>query len=619
MAIYIATLFGKTGQLPLSGLGAPLLSRTGSGLLTWIPALAWVAAEPAPIPQRRARAVASSEAPIAGGTLVQAVLCACLATGFARVVWNALLDREGIVTSAVLTRHLDSERIRPVYNPRLLRIARAVGGPTLVDRHGVVLAATVGGQRRVLAPWMAAVVGVAGDLTPLPGTLEDQIAHKYRRFPYVASGFTEISLCGPDGCASGTGARDGAAVDLQDASGSQPIDVLDLRAAWSPEADTPADAIEHAARVAPSPRVRTTHDAMLTAAIGTLLKDAAGAAGAPVALAAVVDAHSGEILVEASSAGFDPYTLTDDGLQAASNSYSPERNLARRLALPPGSSVKPFLYARWLDTVATRSPLVCLAHPGEGAMGSVYVAADRGGRWFHDFAREAPHGRPSVAKAIEVSCNCAAITAAEDLGAEALASLYAELGFTRPTVGPSGPDLAAAAIGQGTVLASVVDAAYAIALFGDDGALARCDTLREQGQPLSCTRQQVASPTAIASVRAGLLGAVTGDEGTARKAEPMPSDGFQIIGKTGTSQSPAFSDETSPAADNAWFVGLIEANGHSYAVAVLVPRGGFGGQAAAPVAKQIGVLLREFGYLSDDLGDSSERRGVPKAKVAQGT
>ncbi len=81
-------------------------------------------------------------------------------------------------------------------------------------------------------------------------------------------------------------------------------------------------------------------------------------------------------------------------------------------------------------------------------------------------------------------------------------------------------------------------------------------------------------------ILAALRGVVSRDDGTARAAfDGFPFDGFPIAGKTGTAQ-------VEGKQDFALFVAFGGPN-YRYAVVVVLEQAGFGGQAAAPVARQI--------------------------------
>ena len=68
-------------------------------------------------------------------------------------------------------------------------------------------------------------------------------------------------------------------------------------------------------------------------------------------------------------------------------------------------------------------------------------------------------------------------------------------------------------------------------------------------------------------------------------------DGATVAGKTGTAQ-------TGNAIDNAWFVGIAEANGKKVVVAVIIEQGGTGSSAAAPRAREVmAAALNSMGAL----------------------
>jgi penicillin-binding protein 2 len=80
--------------------------------------------------------------------------------------------------------------------------------------------------------------------------------------------------------------------------------------------------------------------------------------------------------------------------------------------------------------------------------------------------------------------------------------------------------------------------------------------------------------------------------GTAAAAGKLGLDPIVMAGKTGTAQSHA--GKTAHGAvgawilrDHAWFVAFAPADDPRYAMSVLVEHGGFGGDAAAPIAREV--------------------------------
>jgi len=94
-------------------------------------------------------------------------------------------------------------------------------------------------------------------------------------------------------------------------------------------------------------------------------------------------------------------------------------------------------------------------------------------------------------------------------------------------------------------------------------------------------RRRIALPDNVRlPVLDGLTGAVQSSTGTASDAfAGFPFDRFPIAGKTGTAQ-------VVNKQDNALFVGFGGQNGR-YVIAVVMEQAGFGGQAAAPVARRV--------------------------------
>jgi cell division protein FtsI/penicillin-binding protein 2 len=77
-----------------------------------------------------------------------------------------------------------------------------------------------------------------------------------------------------------------------------------------------------------------------------------------------------------------------------------------------------------------------------------------------------------------------------------------------------------------------------------------------------------------------MLAVVSGGTGTSAN---IP--GVQVAGKTGTAELVANSKDPKDA--DAWFVAFAPANDPKVAVAVMMVGAGFGGTAAAPVAKRV--------------------------------
>ncbi len=236
---------------------------------------------------------------------------------------------------------------------------------------------------------------------------------------------------------------------------------------------------------------------------------------------------------------------------------------------PPGSAFKVVTAAALLEQGITPSEVVSC--PGEAVVG---------GRVFTNAGGEAL-GQVPFADAFAYSCNTTfAPLAVARLGEGSLASTAAAFGFgTAPglplaastAVFPAPVDSAeeaAAAIGQGRVLASPLHLATVAAAVAGGGW--RGPSLLA-GDPAP----QMPLDPAIAADLADLMGRVVA-YGTGTAAAVTGED---VRGKTGTAEYETGED----LAAHAWFIGYWE----GYAFAVLVEGGGGGGRVAAPLAADL--------------------------------
>lgn len=232
------------------------------------------------------------------------------------------------------------------------------------------------------------------------------------------------------------------------------------------------------------------------------------------------------------------------------------------------------------------------------------------------------HGEIGIVEALAASCDVFFYTLADTLGLDTLAHYardYFGLGeFTGievperrgvvPTVRWYGrqrrpayqPGFALnASVGQGDVRVTPLALARAYAALVNGGRLLRPRLVRarvdpatgdEQTRAPEVTRLLDLPPSVVRVVTAGLHDAVNTEDGT---AYPARIEGLPFAGKTGTAQAP----ETRPGADerlatwlqadHAWFVAYAPSRRPRVVVVAFVEHGGFGGQVAAPVARQV--------------------------------
>ena len=344
--------------------------------------------------------------------------------------------------------------------------------------------------------------------------------------------------------------------------------------------------------------------------------------GALVAL----DPTTGEILAMVSKPGFDP-NLFVDGIDSANwelLNESPDKPLLNRPlrgAYPPGSTIKPFLALAAL-TSGKRTPTQTIFDPG-------YFQLPGAAHRFND-DKKGGHGTVDMYKSIVASCDTYYYMLASETDIDDTYRFLSQLGFGRktgidiegelPGMLPSREwkrqrfsgkeyreehrkwylgDSISAGIGQGYNAFTPIQLAHAIATIANDGVafpphLVR--SIRNVGsdeqrmvvaQPLSTLPVK---PEHLAIIKNALAG--VSKEGTSAAA--FLKSAYVSAGKTGTAQLYSLKGEKYTASqvderlrDHAWYIAYAPADAPRIAVAVLVENGGFGAQAAAPVARQV--------------------------------
>jgi penicillin-binding protein A len=245
---------------------------------------------------------------------------------------------------------------------------------------------------------------------------------------------------------------------------------------------------------------------------------------------------------------------------------------------PPGSVFKIITAAEALDERIVRPDTT---YP-------VRTAATLSGVTLRNAGGEACGG--TLTNSFIHSCNSVFAPLGAKLGARRLVGAARDFGFgERPaipaakasTISPAAElrdDLAvgAAAIGQDRDLATPLTMASVGATIATGGRRAkpRITTLER------VRRRRVVSSRAAHDVRDMMIGVVQSGTGT---AAALP--GVQVAGKTGTAE--LVPNSTDPKDANAWFVAFAPADRPRVAVAVMLVGAGFGGTAAAPVAREV--------------------------------
>ncbi len=326
-----------------------------------------------------------------------------------------------------------------------------------------------------------------------------------------------------------------------------------------------------------------------------------------------MDPHTGEILAMVSRPAFDPnqfsVRLTKDyWSQIVNDPDHPMMNKAIQAQDAPGSTFK---------------IIMSLAGLEEGVAQDMRVMCNGGGTFYgRFFACDKHHGMVDIEHGIEWSCDTFYYTLAEKLGIDTIAGYANEVGLGQKT-GVDLPDEAtgtmpstawklktqhekwyagetiSVGIGQGSVQVTPLQLARALGGIASGGVLKRphvvfpdelppeMSSAIVQSFPGSGDRVIPITPENWETITDAMAAVtVTGT------ASAVHLEGIDFAGKTGTAQLVNHSIGgnnllTGNARANAWFVGMAPRRNPDIVVAVLAEHGGWGAEAAAPLAAQV--------------------------------
>ncbi|HYT97958.1 MAG TPA: penicillin-binding protein 2 [Casimicrobiaceae bacterium] len=339
-----------------------------------------------------------------------------------------------------------------------------------------------------------------------------------------------------------------------------------------------------------------------------------------------IDPRSGDVLAFVSKPGYDP-NLFVDGIDPASwqeLNESPDKPLLNRPlrgAYPPGSTIKPFLALSALNS-GKRTPTQTIFDPG------FFQIPGQAHRFRDD--KPGGHGTVDMYKSIVVSCDTYYYLLANETDIDETARFMSRLGFGQKTgldiegeltgTLPSREwkrqrfagknfreehrkwylgDSISAGIGQGYNAFTPIQLAHAIAVIANDGVsytphLVKSVQSLKTGEVREIARDPASNlgvkPEYLATIKNALVG--VNKEGTSAAA--FKNAKYVSGGKTGTAQVYSLKGEKysehrveERLRDHAWFIAYAPADKPRIALAVLVENGGFGAQAAAPVARKV--------------------------------
>ena len=333
-----------------------------------------------------------------------------------------------------------------------------------------------------------------------------------------------------------------------------------------------------------------------------------------------IEPATGGILALVSMPNFDPNLFVDGiaGQDWDELNNSPDKPMVNRAlngAYPPGSTFKPFMALAAL-TLGKRTPEQTISDPGFFRFGNHTFRDDKKGG----------HGLVDMYRSIVVSCDTYYYQLASDLGIDGIAGFMGQLGLGQRTgidiagesegVLPSqewkkkrfkkpeqqkwyAGETISIGIGQGYNAYTPIQLAQATATLANNGVMFRPHLVQYVEDPRTGEKRFV-EPKPIRTVplrqadidviKRAMIG--VNKEGTGARA--FAGAEYISAGKTGTAQVFSYKGAEHKTErmqanlrDHALFIAFAPADRPTIALAVLVENGGFGAQAAAPIARQV--------------------------------
>ena len=313
--------------------------------------------------------------------------------------------------------------------------------------------------------------------------------------------------------------------------------------------------------------------------------------GAKSATAVVLDPSSGEIYAMATAPTFDANRFAEASLDA-------QRNRTASDTYEPGSTFK------LIPVAGALAEGLVTPHSAFTLATSIRVAD----RVIHEHEPR-PTVRMTVADIVAQSSNIGAITLAQQLGSERLASWVDRFGFGKRTgldfpgetaglVLPlerwSGSTIGNLPIGHG-IAVTPVQMAAAYAAVANNGVWLQPHLIEHvAGRPAARVERRRILPPAIASQLATMLTGVVAEGGTGLAAA-VP--GYHVAGKTGTAAKPlADGSGYSTSRYVASFVGFVPATRPRLVILVTVdePTTIWGGVVAAPAFQELARFALQY-------------------------
>jgi penicillin-binding protein 2 len=331
-----------------------------------------------------------------------------------------------------------------------------------------------------------------------------------------------------------------------------------------------------------------------------------------------LDPRTGDVLAFVSHPTFDPNLFavrvsTDEWRALTDDPAKPLLNRVTQAQLSPGSVFKIVVATAALEErFFDKHPNFTVTCPGY---------ANHYGRVFRCWVPNG-HGTVNLHRAIVESCDVFFYQLGRRLGIETLARYAEKLGLGKPTgidlpgekpgLVPSPEwklrtqkvpwwdgETISVAVGQGPLLVTPLQLAYALGGIASGGIFAKPRLVLEEGADAGVRREPVRPepvlrrvplrPETVTVITDALWGVV--NEGGTGVAARLPD--IDVGGKTGTAQLVGYDtlkrlgrNATGTLTDNAWFIGLAPRRNPEIVVAVLLEHG-LHGASAARVAREV--------------------------------
>jgi len=330
-----------------------------------------------------------------------------------------------------------------------------------------------------------------------------------------------------------------------------------------------------------------------------------------------IEPATGDILAFVSKPTYDPNLFIDgiDPTSWAALNDDPDKPLLNRPlrgTYPPGSTYKPFMALAVLQS-GTRSPSFTISDPGYFLLG---------GHRFRD-SKPGGNGTVDLKKSIVVSSDTYYYGAAYEMGVDRIHDFMKPWGFGQLTgidiqnettgILPSSDwkmkrykqkwlpgETPSIGIGQGANAFTILQLAQATAILANNGVVMRPHVVKSIHNPVEGTRTPTVpsesyriplKPEHLELVKAAMV--EVNKVGTGRIA--FAGAEYVAAGKTGTAQVIGIKQGEKYDArkiderfrDHSLFMAFAPADKPRLALAVIVENGGFGAQAAAPIARKV--------------------------------